>query len=161
MLQDGNPEQVPARLRQTAAIAALLTIVSLPMLIPSPSNNVSTLFFDKGPLLLPLFATLLYFIPLGEDVLLKPAFLETQLPRYLGLVSGHLFLLHWPVRLLVARVTTGTASVFFTVVLQLIVAVAAYEAQKTLMGPTRSKKTTGDPEQIEDPKNSVGGTILN
>jgi len=138
ILQDCKPEDVPVTLRKAAAMISFLILVSVPMLLPVPSNNVSTLFFDKGPLLLPSFASLIYFTALGEDALLKPAILENQTLQYLGSVSGHLFLLHWPVRLLVARMSAGAAPVYLTVTLQLIVAIAVYEAQKKILGPLRS-----------------------
>lgn len=141
MLQDINPENVPLPLRKAAAIVALSMLISLPLLGPQPSNGVSTLFFDKGPFLLPLFAVILYFVPLGEDVLLKPTLLQNKSLQYLGMVSGHLFLLHWPVRLLVTRATAGRAPVLLTLVLQLLVAVSVYEGQKALFGPLRSGKT--------------------
>lgn len=156
VLQDTTPENVPASLRKIGAAAALWTLVCLPLWVPSPSNTVSTLFFDKGPFLLPIFAMLIFLIPLGEDLLLKPVLMESALLRYLGLVSGHLFLLHWPVRLLVARAAGGNAPVVVTVAIQMFVAISFYEVQKMFLGPSRSTET----KQVEEGKPKVGTNIV-
>lgn len=140
ILQEVDANIIPSLLRKTAASVALLAFLTISLYSPMPSGSVLTLFFDKGPLLLPVFAVLLYFLPLGDDLLLQPAFLESRIPQYLGAISGHLFLLHIPTRLLLARIVVGGASVLVTVILQLLVAVAFYEAHTRLMGPLRSKK---------------------
>jgi peptidoglycan/LPS O-acetylase OafA/YrhL len=153
ILQDLTPEDVPQALGKVAASSALVVLASLPFLLPSLGvglhNATSTVFFDKGPFLLPFFAVLLFFVPLGLDVLLKPAVLESTFCKYLGEVSGDLFLLHYPIKLIVDH-TGLDIGVPLLLILQILVAVAFHEMQKTVMGPGRSNRDGKDPDSKEE-----------
>jgi len=131
-LQDINLESVPWLLQKAAASVALGMLFSIPFFLPEPSSSVLTLFLDKGPLLLPVFAMLIIFVPVGNDILLRPNFLEYSLGNYLGAMSGHLFLLHWPVKVLLDSVTAGSIWWPIVVMVQFLVAGVCYEVQKAL-----------------------------
>jgi len=139
VLQDTDSNTVPFALRRIGGTVSLLTLFSLPLFSPTPSDSVLTLFLDKGPLLLPIFAMLLYLVPLGDDILLKPALMESKLLAYAGAMSGHLFLLHIPVKLLLDRIA-GSGAVPITAMLpsQLLFSIAVYEAHTRLLGPSRT-----------------------
>lgn len=138
VLQDTKFEDIPSRLRENAATVALVMLLSLPLFAPLPSESILALFFDKGPLLLPVFALLISFTSLGEDTCLRPQFLEWKVLQYLGAVSGHFFLLYAPVRLLVHRMAPGGVSAAGSVVLPFLTAMAFFECQQYLTGPSRS-----------------------
>jgi peptidoglycan/LPS O-acetylase OafA/YrhL len=139
VLQDTDSNAVPLALRMIGGTVSLLTLFSLPLFSPTPSDSVLTLFLDKGPFLLPIFAMLLYLVPLGDDILLRPAFMESKLLAYSGAMSGHFFLLHIPVKLLLDRIA-GSQAVPITAMLpsQLLFSIVVYEAHTRLLGPSRT-----------------------
>jgi len=126
LLQDTNVEDVPSCLRKNAATTACLVLLALLFVAPLPSERAVTLFLEKGPLLLPIFAMLIYFLSLGDDVLLRPWILENPVLQYLGAVSGHYFLLYWPVRSLLVRAAPEGMSVAGAVGLPFLAAIAFF-----------------------------------
>jgi len=137
VLQDTDYHAVPHAFRMIGGTVSLLTLFSLPLFSPTPSDSVLTLFLDKGPLLLPIFAMLLYLVPLGDDILLSPALMESKLLAYSGAMSGHFFLLHIPAKLLLERIAEGAVPITALLPSQLLFSIAVYEAHTRLLGPSR------------------------
>lgn len=142
-------DNLPLYVRQLAASTALVTVLVMCFLVPYPPNNFLTadihsapnpfkLFWHKGPLLLPLFALVLVFVPAGQDLMLHPRYLQSQCALWLGSVSANLYMFSYPVRMMVRNwmVSYVPSSVLcpLSLITQFIVAVVFGMLQSKLMG---------------------------
>ncbi|CAE8603504.1 unnamed protein product [Polarella glacialis] len=114
-------EWIPALLLKTLGSAALAVLFAVFALLSPASIGAWVSFLDRGPVLLPVFATLILFVSAGQDVLLSPRLLSSAPARWLGQMSSQLFLLHWPTRLLLNKADSDLPLVI-TVGVQMVVA---------------------------------------
>lgn len=123
------------------ASAAMALLVCAFLFAPMPTEECLMVFLDKGPLLLPLFGSLLIFLPQGQDVILLPKVLESKPAVWLGAMSASLFILHWPVRLIVAEVWHDPP-LCVVLVSQFSVAAIFHEVQQRILGSNRRVTTS-------------------
>jgi peptidoglycan/LPS O-acetylase OafA/YrhL len=130
-------QRLPLIFRQAGASVACAILVIIFFLVPHPPSmilnpndptpdpapNPLRMFFHKGPLLLPVFAVLLVLVPLGEDLVLRPQFLQNSWTLWLGSVSAELYLFHFPARLILHRFLDSPPS-SLTFCVQFAVAIA-------------------------------------
>mmetsp|Transcript_82289 Transcript_82289/g.156431 ORF Transcript_82289/g.156431 Transcript_82289/m.156431 type:complete len:859 (+) Transcript_82289:227-2803(+) len=141
---DARFDKQPALVQHYAASVALGTLLLvfyfLPWPMPGCPGGTLEIWMLRGPLLLPFYGVLLFFVPAGEDLLLKPDILESPIGLLLGSVSGPLFALHWPVQTwMVNKVVKPRA--WYIVAAQFLAAFTYHYAEESIRGkPRRSGK---------------------
>merc|ERR1712050_734148 len=122
-------ESVPLLLRRSIASSLLFILILVFLVFRAPDRGAVELMFDKGPLLLPVYCTLVIYIASGTDFLLRPKIMENRVAAWLGAMSGELFLLHWPLRLLLYRMWEDNPIVL-TLIFQFVVSAISHEFNK-------------------------------
>jgi peptidoglycan/LPS O-acetylase OafA/YrhL len=130
--------KVGEHLPKFAASAALAVLLCIFLFAPPPDSECFTFSLARGPLLLPLYALLLIFVPQGQDLLLRPEILESKPALWLGAMSGSLFILHAPIRHVIDW-ACGPDAVPQWLVFAVMFAVSAiyHELQQHILGSNR------------------------
>lgn len=153
ILPDIPIQAVPIALRKSAGTCTLLLLLLIFACFTAPQAGAIDLLLDKGPLLLPVYCTIVVYVASGEDFFMRPIVMENPYLVWLGAMSGELFLLHWPLRCLLYKLWEECPMVI-TLIFQFIVSAIFHEVNKRLLGTKRKVAAplpTKEAKPVESP----------
>jgi peptidoglycan/LPS O-acetylase OafA/YrhL len=89
--------QMACQIAPVGKYAASASAITLLAMFTLPHPAILELYFFKGTFVLPVAAALFVFVSLGQDVVLRPEWLQNPWLLWLGSVSGPFFMLHYAV----------------------------------------------------------------